>query len=110
MDQKHRLAPSAIEAHGFLICHRADQGDCLLLGVVGGRCWGLVPGQHADLPNVALTAQLWIRRVWLLCFFSRIVSRINDGNIERASEGKLNDYLFVRCPDTMNVICRKHEK
>jgi len=60
MDQKHRLAPSAIEAHGFLICHRADQGDCLLLGVVGGRCWGLVPGQHADLPNVALTAQLWI--------------------------------------------------
>jgi len=41
-------------------------------------------------------------------FFSRIVSWINEGNIERASEVKLNDYLFVRCPnetDSRNKYC-----
>jgi hypothetical protein len=37
---------------------------------------------------------LWIWRVWLLGFISRIVSRINEGNTCRASEVKLNDYLL----------------
>ena len=44
-----------------------------------------------------------------LLLFSRIVSRINEGNTSRASEVNLEDYLLVRCPGTMNVICRKHE-
>jgi hypothetical protein len=33
-------------------------------------------GQHSDLPNIALTAQLWIWRVWLFGFVARIVSRL----------------------------------
>jgi len=68
------------------------------------RCWVLVPGQHAGLPIIALTAQLWIWRVWLLGFVSRIVSRINVGNISWASELNLDDCLLVRCPDLMSVI------
>jgi hypothetical protein len=46
----------------------------------------------------------------LLGFLSRIVSWINEGNIERSSEAKLEDRLLVGCPDTMNVIRRKHKK
>jgi hypothetical protein len=45
----------------------------------------------------------------LFGFVSRIVSRINVGNISWASELNLDDCLLVRCPDLMNVICRKHE-
>jgi hypothetical protein len=41
MDQKHRLARSAIEAPGVLIGHGADQDDCLLLGVVAGTGAGV---------------------------------------------------------------------
>ena len=44
-----------------------------------------------------------------LLFFSRIVSRIDEGNTSRAGEVNLEDYLLVRCPGMMNVICRKHE-
>ena len=44
-----------------------------------------------------------------LLLFSRIVSRINEGNTSRASEVNLEDYLLVRCPGTMSVICRKHQ-
>ncbi len=52
---------------------------------------------------------------WSICsmlfgFLSRIVSRINEGNIKRPSEAKLDDRLLVGCPDTMNVIWRKHQK
>ena len=76
-----------------------------LRGRCRGRCWGYLPGQHLDLP-IILTAQVWIWRVWLLGFVSRIVSRINEGNIERSSEAKLDDRLLVGCPDPMRVICR----
>jgi hypothetical protein len=44
-----------------------------------------------------------------LLLFPRIVSRINEGNTSRTSEVNLEDYLLVRCPGMMNVICRKHE-
>jgi hypothetical protein len=40
--------------------------------------------------------------------FSRIVSRINENNICRASELNLDDCLLVPCPDLMSVIFRKH--
>jgi hypothetical protein len=44
-----------------------------------------------------------------LLLFSRIVSRINEGDTSRTGEGNLEDHLLVRCPGVMNVICRKHK-
>ncbi len=79
-----------------------------------GRCrrcwfWGGVRGQQPDLPIIALTEQLWIWRVWLFGFFSRIIRRINEGHIERPRIAKLEDRLLVGCPDPMRVICRHRQ-
>src|SRR5258706_3743532 len=60
---KTSFSPFCYRSARVLIGDGADQDDCLL--VEGGRrrrCWSLVPGQHSDLPNVALMAwlQIWV--------------------------------------------------
>jgi hypothetical protein len=86
-------------------------------------CYGVVVGDGVAA-GAGVTFQICIRTFqaspsrrscesgvfWLLGFFSRIVSRINEGNIKRPSEAKLDDRLLVGCPDMMSVIWRIRQK